>query len=109
MQQVRAILQQGQNLWANATCDGVYCEVVDRGADVDVTHAVLQWCCEVERDTAIGLAVASSDDHMGEDMRHCKEIAKNGYKVMIDNELSRKVGHVGSMAYTHNLVEPNLE
>ena len=53
--------------------------------------------------------VASSDDHMGEDMRHCREITKNGYKVMIDNELSRKVGHVGSMAYTHNLVEPNIE
>jgi len=53
--------------------------------------------------------VVRSDDHMGEDMRHCRELAKQGISVMIDNELSRKLGHVGSISFTHDLVEPNLE
>jgi hypothetical protein len=52
---------------------------------------------------------AKSDDHMGEDMYHCRALKAAGYTVYVDNELSTKLQHVGSFAYTTDLVEPNLE
>lgn len=52
---------------------------------------------------------AKSDDHMGEDMYHCRSLKTAGYTVYVDPVISTKLQHIGSFAYTTDLVEPNIE
>jgi hypothetical protein len=52
---------------------------------------------------------AKSNDHMGEDMYHCRALKTQGYTVYVDHEISKKLGHIGSFAYTVSMVEANLE
>lgn len=47
-------------------------------------------------------------DHIGEDFGFCKRIRAMGYKIMIDNDLSMEIGHLGTFAFTHNMVRHGL-
>jgi len=40
----------------------------------------------------------------GEDVYLCDKMRAAGFKVYIDQELSREVGHIGSLIYTHDFV-----
>lgn len=47
-------------------------------------------------------------DHIGEDFNFCKRARELGYKIMIDNEVSMELGHLGTFSFTHNLVRRGL-
>jgi len=46
-----------------------------------------------------------TDDYLGEDMDFCIRATANGYKIFVDDVLSRQVSHLGTYAYTHDLVK----
>jgi len=46
-----------------------------------------------------------TDDYLGEDMDFCMRARDKGYKVFVDDVLSRQVSHLGTYAYTHDLVK----
>jgi hypothetical protein len=43
-------------------------------------------------------------DFTGEDWFFCQRLEEQAIPIFIDHDLSRQVGHVGSMTYTHDLV-----
>lgn len=43
-------------------------------------------------------------DFMGEDWYFCELLEKAGYNIYIDHDLSREIGHIGSLTYTHDLI-----
>jgi hypothetical protein len=46
-----------------------------------------------------------TDDYLGEDMDFCIRARERGYKIFVDDILSRQVNHLGTFAYTHDLVK----
>jgi hypothetical protein len=46
-----------------------------------------------------------TDDYLGEDMDFCMRATKAGFKIWVDDVLSRQVSHLGTYAYTHDLVK----
>jgi len=46
-----------------------------------------------------------TDDYLGEDMYFCLRARENGYKIYVDDILSRQISHLGTFAYTHDLVK----
>ena len=47
-------------------------------------------------------------DHMGEDFFFCLNARELGHEIWIDNSLSRQLSHLGTFAFTHNLVKSDL-
>ena len=43
-------------------------------------------------------------DHIGEDFNLCYELTACGYEILIDNQLSLKIQHLGTFAFSHSLV-----
>jgi len=43
-------------------------------------------------------------DFIGEDWHFCQVLQKHGYEIYIDQDISKHVGHLGRMEYTHDLV-----
>jgi len=48
--------------------------------------------------------VPEIDDYQGEDWSLCKAIQEAGFKIFIDHDMSKAVGHVGLFEYTHDVV-----
>lgn len=46
-----------------------------------------------------------TDDYLGEDMDFCLRARERGYKIYVDDILSRQISHLGTFAYTHDLVK----
>ena len=44
------------------------------------------------------------DEFTGEDWFFCGVLEKAGIEIFIDHDLSKHVGHMGTLEYTHNLV-----
>lgn len=53
--------------------------------------------------------VESSGDHMGEDFNFCQRARELGFPIMVDDELSRQVGHLGTIAFTQGMVVRGIE
>lgn len=49
------------------------------------------------------------NDHLGEDFTLCEKIRKCGIEILIDNDLSLKMVHLGTFGFTHNMVQPTYE
>jgi len=45
--------------------------------------------------------VPAAEDYIGEDVWFCRRAAENGFKTMIDQDLSKEVHHIGTFEYTH--------
>lgn len=43
-----------------------------------------------------------TNDYLGEDMNFCQKATAEGYSIMVDCDLSRKIYHIGSAAYLWN-------
>lgn len=43
-------------------------------------------------------------DHVGEDFNLCYDLTALGYEILIDNNVSLKVQHLGTFAFSHSLV-----
>lgn len=52
--------------------------------------------------------IEASQDHMGEDFYFCQQAKALGYKILIDTVLSDKLSHLGTFAFTHDLVKPGI-
>lgn len=52
--------------------------------------------------------VEQSQDHMGEDFYFCQQARALGYKIWIDSVLSDRLSHLGTFAFTHDLVKPGI-
>ena len=44
------------------------------------------------------------DDYQGEDWSLCESLRKAGFKIYIDHDVSKEVGHLGEFEYTHDVV-----
>lgn len=44
------------------------------------------------------------EDYQGEDWTLCESIEKLGFKIFIDHDLSKVIGHLGIFEYTHDVV-----
>jgi hypothetical protein len=44
------------------------------------------------------------NDFIGEDWFFCQRLEEKAIPIYVDHDLSKQVGHVGSMTYTHDLV-----
>jgi len=42
---------------------------------------------------------------IGEDVFFCRKVTHGGYKVLIDHDLSKEIGHLGTITFTHDMVE----
>ena len=51
--------------------------------------------------------VPETNDHMGEDFTLCSKLKMIGCEVLIDNDLSRSLQHLGTFAFTHGMVRPS--
>lgn len=86
------------------------------GPDLIEVEAMGMGCMLVDMDVCNAMQrplfqttwVESSADHMGEDFYFCRKARDLGYKIMVDGELSREVSHLGTLAFTHDLVRPGL-
>ena len=45
------------------------------------------------------------NDHMGEDFTLCRKLREIGHEVLIDNDLSLKVTHLGTFGFTYNMAQ----
>jgi len=50
------------------------------------------------------LYVPELDDYQGEDWSLCNALHELGFKIWIDHDLSKEVGHLGEFEYTHDVV-----
>ena len=46
------------------------------------------------------------NDHIGEDFTFCKNARDLGYEILIDNDASLNVSHLGTFAFTQSMVKP---
>ena len=46
-----------------------------------------------------------SDDYLGEDINFCNMARDKGYKIMVDDVISRQLSHLGQFAFGHDLVK----
>ena len=47
-------------------------------------------------------------EQYGEDWWFCQQIEEAGYPIFIDHDLSKEIGHIGSMTYTHNHIPEDM-
>ena len=47
---------------------------------------------------------AESDDYLGEDVNFCNMARSKGFKIMVDDVISRQLAHLGQFAFGHDLV-----
>lgn len=52
--------------------------------------------------------VPDSGDHMGEDFYFCQNARELGYKIYVDDHLSRQLGHLGTISFGHSRVQRGL-
>ena len=45
--------------------------------------------------------VPAAEDYIGEDVWFCRRAAENGFKTLIDQDLSKEVHHIGTFEYKH--------
>lgn len=45
-----------------------------------------------------------ADDYQGEDWTFCEAVHQAGIPIFVDHDLSRQIGHVGTLNYTHDYV-----
>lgn len=50
--------------------------------------------------------VPESNDHLGEDFSFCKKVSALGYEILIDDSVSWDMKHLGTIAFTHDMVRP---
>ena len=48
--------------------------------------------------------IPEKDTYQGEDWSFCEACEEHGIPLYIDHDVSREVGHLGLMNYTHDLV-----
>ena len=48
---------------------------------------------------------ADSKDYLGEDINFCTRAKAGGYKIWVDDILSRQISHLGTFAFGHDLVQ----
>lgn len=53
--------------------------------------------------------IPETNDHMGEDYYFCQRARQLGYPIMVDNSVSLRLSHLGTFAFTHDLVRPGLQ
>lgn len=46
-----------------------------------------------------------AEDYLGEDINFCKALTNKGYKIFVDDILSRQLTHLGTFAFGHDLVQ----
>ncbi len=46
-----------------------------------------------------------AEDYLGEDINFCQALRQKGYKIFIDDILSRQISHLGTFAYGHELTQ----
>ena len=46
-----------------------------------------------------------SDDYLGEDINFCRMARNRGFKIMVDDIISRQLSHLGQFAFGHDLVK----
>ena len=46
---------------------------------------------------------------MGEDIWFCQRAREAGYEVLIDHETSKEIRHIGTMEFSHDMVDPSTE
>ena len=46
-----------------------------------------------------------AEDYLGEDINFCKAVRAKGYKIWVDDILSRQLNHLGTFAFGHDLVQ----
>jgi hypothetical protein len=46
----------------------------------------------------------SKNDFVGEDWYFCEKLEEKAIPIYVDHDMSKQIGHVGSMTYTHDLV-----
>ena len=62
--------------------------------DINVFHLIempwwtIEWC-DVDK------------GYQGEDIHFCKQVRKNGMEVLVDQDLSKEIGHVGTWTWEH--------
>jgi hypothetical protein len=44
------------------------------------------------------------DAYQGEDWNMCEALEKAGVPIYVDHDLSKRIGHVGTFKYTHEVV-----
>lgn len=49
--------------------------------------------------------MSEAEDYLGEDINFCKAARALGYKIQIDDIISRQLSHLGTFAFGHDLVE----
>jgi hypothetical protein len=53
--------------------------------------------------------VPDLNDHIGEDFTFCKNAKELGYDILIDNDTSLNVSHLGTFAFTQSMVKTSAE
>ncbi len=53
--------------------------------------------------------VPDLNDHLGEDFTFCTKARDLGHEILIDNELSLRISHLGTFGFTQNLVRSPTE
>lgn len=51
----------------------------------------------------------TTNDHVGEDFTFCYNAAKLGYRILVDNDLSLNIQHLGTFAFTHSMALPHKQ
>jgi hypothetical protein len=46
-----------------------------------------------------------ANDYLGEDINFCQAVRAKGYKIFVDDILSRQLNHLGTFAFGHELVQ----
>lgn len=44
------------------------------------------------------------NDFIGEDWFFCEQVERAGHKIYVDQNVSKEIGHLGQLEFTHNLV-----
>jgi hypothetical protein len=45
-------------------------------------------------------------EYTGEDWCLCEKLEEAGIDIYVDHDVSKKIGHIGNLTYTHNMVKP---
>jgi hypothetical protein len=52
--------------------------------------------------------IPETNDHMGEDFYFCAQAQQLGYDMLIDDQLSMDLQHLGTVSFTHSMVKQGL-
>jgi hypothetical protein len=75
-------------------CMGLGCMLVD----MQVYHTLKKPYFEIKYQL-------ESDDYLGEDINFCQMARAKGFKIMVDDIISRQLCHLGQFAFGHDLVK----